>query len=129
MLNMPHVYLVQPAELVGTNRYKLGMSSLSNLSRVKSYKVGTRYLCIFEQVDALATERKLKRAFCDRYRRIAGLEYFEVNDEAGMVKLFMDIATSPSVREPVSVLDVAIQESLGAPTTDWLKKYAYVVAP
>mgnify|MGYP006090550431 CR=1 FL=1 len=39
------IYLIQPAELVGTNRYKIGCSKKPNLDRVKKgYKKGTRYL-------------------------------------------------------------------------------------
>ena len=39
------VYLVQPCELVGTNRIKIGMSSISNFSRIKNgYRKGTLWL-------------------------------------------------------------------------------------
>lgn len=88
---MPHVYLIQPCELVGTNRYKIGMSSLSNLSRLKSYKNGSRYICFFECEFALQVEKELIKQFNKHYKLIAGNEYFESDSEAEMVKLFMDI--------------------------------------
>lgn len=89
---MPHVYLVQPATLVGTNRYKVGMSSKNDLNRVKSYGSGTRYLCIFEQDDAVNMERKLLKVFRSKFNLIAGKEYFIVDiPEADMVTLFISI--------------------------------------
>jgi hypothetical protein len=42
------IYLVQPAELLETDRYKIGCSSKNNLDRIKSYKKGTRYIHISE---------------------------------------------------------------------------------
>lgn len=92
---MPHVYLVQPATLVGTNRYKVGMTSMNNLNRVKSYGQGTRYLCIFEREDAAQMEKKLLQIFRDKFKLIAGKEYFVVDiPEAEMVTLFVNIVMS-----------------------------------
>lgn len=55
-------YLVQPAELVGTNRYKIGCSSKSNLDRCKNgYEIGTRYLHIMECVNPFILEKELKK--------------------------------------------------------------------
>ena len=98
---MPHVYLVQPVELVGTHRYKIGMSSLANLNRVRSYKNGSRYLCILEKSDALGVERRLKRAFNKRYTLIGGNEYFEIKSdtdtEEEMIDLFIATAMGYSI--------------------------------
>ena len=38
------VYLIQPEELLQTNRYKIGCSTKNDLSRVCSYKKNSRYL-------------------------------------------------------------------------------------
>tara|TARA_B110000495_G_C22801838_1_gene468400 strand:+ start:543 stop:746 length:204 start_codon:yes stop_codon:yes gene_type:complete len=55
------IYLVQPCELVGTNRYKIGMSSKTTLDRViKGYRKGTRYLNIQEVEYPLELEKKLR---------------------------------------------------------------------
>jgi hypothetical protein len=132
-LNMPHVYLVQPMELVGTNRYKVGMSSLGNLSRVRSYKNGSRYLCIFEKPDAYMVERRLLRAFRAQYKLIAGNEYFEAENEAAMIDLFISVAMGgqakePQIKEPQAEESPSSSESEQAeepPSTSWLKKYAY----
>lgn len=110
---MPHVYLIQPCELVGTNRYKIGMSSLNNLSRLKSYKNGSRYICFFECENALAVEKELIRQFNDRYKRIAGNEYFESNNEADMVQLFMDIV--------LNYKSIEHQRSVNT----WMERFAY----
>lgn len=98
-----YCYLIQPVELVGTNRYKIGMSALSNLSRMKSYKNGTRYLCILECVDALAVERQLIKAFNDRYKLIGGNEYFQIDcPELEMLNLFLDIVVRHKTAEKKS---------------------------
>lgn len=78
---MPYVYLIQPVELVSTNRYKIGMSNLPNLNRMRSYKCGTRYLLVCDCDDALTLERKLIKVFSNKYKLIAGNEYFECENE------------------------------------------------
>lgn len=74
------VYLVQPAELVGTNRYKVGASAKSTLDRVLFYKSGTRYLGIFECVEPFKLEKKIIEKLNTEFRVIAGKEYFEGNE-------------------------------------------------
>ena len=41
------IYLIQPPELIGTNRYKFGMSNKNNLDRIKSYGKNTIILSKF----------------------------------------------------------------------------------
>lgn len=129
---MPYVYLVQPVELVGTNRYKIGMSSLANLTRMQSYKNGTRHLCIFEKANALAVERKLIIAFKQRYRLIGGNEYFEVDDENEMIQLFISIAMDYPLPQSIKIVEPnklyneqSIDKSCGGKSLDWIKKFAY----
>lgn len=97
---MGYVYLVQPVVLVGTNRYKIGMSDLSDLSRLKVYGCGTRYLCILECKDARDVERKLIELFDMEYKLIGGREYYEVKDELKMVNLFVDTVMSHKNTQP-----------------------------
>lgn len=121
---MGYVYLVQPAELSGTNRFKIGMSSHSNLNRLRSYKVGSRYILTFECDDALEVERNLKIVFNKSFKRIAGREYFEVDCEAKMIKLFVDVVMKHKNRfDPIEepVIEPVITKSRG----DWMKRYAY----
>jgi hypothetical protein len=40
------VYLIQPVELVGTNRYKLGCSNKTSIQRLVAYKKNSRVLCV-----------------------------------------------------------------------------------
>jgi len=42
------VYLIQPEELLLTNRYKIGCSNKKGLSRLLSYKKNARYICTME---------------------------------------------------------------------------------
>lgn len=55
-LIMPYIYFVQPAILVSTDQYKIGMSTLNNPSRLKSYQRGTRVLCALDCDDPIRIE-------------------------------------------------------------------------
>lgn len=117
---MPYVYLIQPVELVGTNRFKVGMSSLSNLSRVRSYKKGSRYLFICECVDALFVERKVLIEFNQNYKLIGGREYFEVADESEMINRFIEIVMTHKSR--TQIVEPVVQTIAQA---DWMKRFAF----
>lgn len=114
---MPHVYFLQPAELVGTDRYKIGMTAKSDLSRVKSYKVGTRYLCIMECQNALETEQKLISTFNTEFKLIAGNEYFQIENETHALSLFFQIVSNShtitlpkkEIKEPTNTVEKSEQ--------------------
>ena len=81
-MNKGIIYLIQPCELVGTNRYKIGCSKQNNLDRCKKgYKNGSRYICIMECVNALLLEKNIKDFFYDNFKLIGGNEYFEGNED------------------------------------------------
>lgn len=71
------IYLIQPEELLFTNRYKIGCSSKKDLSRLSAYKKNTRYLCTMECNNPYDLENKIKDEFKQKYKLIAGNEYFE----------------------------------------------------
>lgn len=72
------IYLIQPAELVGTERFKIGCSSKNDLNRCKKgYKIGTRYIAILECEMPFALENEIKKRFNTKFKIIAGREYFE----------------------------------------------------
>jgi ribosomal protein L37E len=82
------VYLIQPAELVGTNRYKIGCSGENSLKRCSTgYKAGTRFVSITTCSAPFEVERVLKQAFNEAFHLIAGKEYFEGNEET-MLAIF-----------------------------------------
>lgn len=84
------VYLIQPAELVGTNRYKVGCSDSPTLQHVNSYKKGSRFIHICECSDAFNLEKKIIDAFSSKFILIAGKEYFE-GDENLMYDTFLEV--------------------------------------
>jgi hypothetical protein len=90
------VYLIQPQELVGTDRYKVGCSGKSDLKRIHSYKTGSRYICIMECVDPYNIEKKLIEKFNKHFKLIAGREYFE-GDIEKMKKYFICIVNNTDV--------------------------------
>ena len=89
-----YVYLIQPRDC--SNRpdvYKIGMSSKQDLSRLRSYGTGTRYICMIEVENYLETERRLKAAFGSSFYLDHGNEYYSVNDEEAAVSIFLRIAS------------------------------------
>lgn len=124
-----YCYLVQPALLCQTNRYKIGMSSKADLSRLRSYHCGTRYILVFECNDARVAERKLLIAFNRAYTRcLGGNEYFECDDEAAMINLFVEVIMSHKnglpVRydKPASKYTTASAPVITA-SPDWMLRY------
>ena len=71
------VYLIQPATFVGTNYYKIGMSNKETIDRIKSYKLDTRVLCIYNCEHPEVLEKKLLKHFKEEYKIIKGKEYFD----------------------------------------------------
>ncbi len=106
------VYLVQPSTLLQTDRYKVGRSSKNDLSRLKSYLKGTRYLCIHECVDDVLFERQLLERFNSMFELIAGNEYFR-GDELQMIDQFNDV---------VSVLNRQLRDDKKA---TWMQRFSY----
>ena len=85
------IYLIQPAELVNTNKYKIGCSLTPTLDRCKKgYKKGSRYLSIMECYNPFELEKNIKNEFNKHFKLIAGNEFFE-GDEYIMLDLFLDI--------------------------------------
>jgi hypothetical protein len=84
------LYFIQPAELLGTNRYKIGCSAKNDMVRCKSYRQGTRYIMILECNNPFVVESTVKACFNQRFLRVAGAEYFE-GDEKEMRRLFYEI--------------------------------------
>ncbi len=84
------IYLIQPCELVKTNRYKIGISFINDLKRCNSYKKGTRYLSIMEVKNPLILENNIKIEFNKVFKCIAGKEWFE-GEEKKMIELFIEL--------------------------------------
>jgi hypothetical protein len=86
------IYLLQPVELKETNRYKIGYSGNADLSRIKSYKKGSRYICIMECKNPLKLEKEIIKAFNEEFKVCAGKEYFEGNEQKMLLK-FLELTT------------------------------------
>jgi hypothetical protein len=55
------IYFIQPAELIGTDRFKIGCSGNPDLDRCKKgYKKGSRYISIMECNDPFELENKIR---------------------------------------------------------------------
>lgn len=90
-MNKGIIYLIQPAELVGTNRYKIGCSKIPDLERCKNgYKKGSRYLSIMECIKPLQLEEIIKKTFNNKFKLIAGNEYYE-GSEKEILEIFLNL--------------------------------------
>ena len=89
-MNKGLIYFVQPAELIGTNRYKIGCSAKASIERLKDYRKGTRLILAMECTNPFGLERKIKASFDVKFKLIAGNEFFE-GDERIMKEDFLQI--------------------------------------
>ena len=106
---MPYVYLVQPCELLDTNRYKIGMSSKNDKTRLSAYRLGAKHLIIYDTFDYKKLEKMLIYKFNQNFKLIAGNEYFQ-GDEVDMINTFNE----------------TIQEfETGLKSTKWMNKYRF----
>jgi hypothetical protein len=85
------VYFIQPSELKETSKYKIGMSKENNLRRlITGYRKGTRFISIMSCKYPLILENMIKKKFTEKYKLIAGSEFFEGKEEE-MLKDFLKI--------------------------------------
>jgi hypothetical protein len=75
------LYLIQPAELVGTSRYKIGYSRTNDLNKFrKDYKKGSRFLDIYEYDHSPLLVREIRNNFNNKFKLVAGRTYYEGNE-------------------------------------------------
>ena len=105
------VYLIQPAELVGTNRFKIGCSAKNTIDRcIDGYRKGTRCIYIVECVNPFGVEKLLKTSFNSKFTLVGGKEYFE-GDETTIKILFKEIVFSKSTNNKTQIiLDIPKEE-------------------
>jgi hypothetical protein len=62
------IYLIQPVELLNSNKFKIGCTRTPTLERCyKGYKRGSRYICIMECDNPFELEKKVKEIFIDKF--------------------------------------------------------------
>ncbi len=102
-MNIGIIYLIQPIELKGTNRYKIGISNKPTLERCsQGYKKGSRYLCIMECNNPLILEKNIKKIFCNDFKLIAGNEYFE-GCEKDILKMFINLVMEHNTNNQINI--------------------------
>ena len=109
-------YFIQPSELVGTNRYKIGCSTDTELKRCKGYKKGTKYISINYCKCPFTIEKELIRIFNEKFKLISGREFFE-GDEKAMFNLYLqtilrvdDICEEETERKCKNDYEIKIKE-------------------
>ena len=74
------VYLIQPAELVDTDRYKVGCSRETSLKRIiTGYNDKTRVILVEDVDDPFAVEKTILTAFATQFICLSGREFFAGN--------------------------------------------------
>jgi len=94
------IYLIQPEELIGTNRFKIGCSKSDKINRVLSYKKGSRILFATIIQEPFKLEKIIKDEFNNHFELIGGKEFFE-GDEEQILNLFKQLVETYSNTEPV----------------------------
>jgi len=84
------VYLIQPAELINTNCYKVGCSKSQTDKRLRSYNKGYKLLFISQCQNPFKIEELIKTEFNNNFELISGKEYYK-GDEKKMYNIFMKI--------------------------------------
>jgi len=91
------VYLIQPAELIGSNKYKVGYSGKNKLDRCsKGYKNNSDFIQICTCIAPYQLETKIIKQFNKKFKLIAGNEFFE-GDETEMTDEFNRIVKEHKV--------------------------------
>lgn len=81
------IYLVQPAELVETDRFKIGFSSKPTLDWKNKYQQGSRFICLMESPGCPILKNIICAQFKKKYDMIAGPDCFE-GDEKEIIQDF-----------------------------------------
>jgi hypothetical protein len=85
------IYLVQPSELIGTDHYKIGCSTNTDLEIISNfYKKDTSYLSIMECKNPFELKKKIKCIFNEKFSLIAGNDFFK-GDELEILDEFINI--------------------------------------
>lgn len=119
------VYLVQPSELKGTDRYKIGCSHNDGVGRITSGYNLTTVTFLVENVDnPFEVEKRLVHAFAQRFHQLPGSrEYFsgniidmitcfrailvaEFDKKKGALQVEQEAATQASEEEDLETLPV-----------------------
>jgi hypothetical protein len=73
--------MIQPAELIGSNKYKIGHSKSPKLNRcINGYYASSRFISINECNNPLILEKKIINEFNKLFKLAAGREIFEGNE-------------------------------------------------
>lgn len=98
------IYLIQPAELVGTDRYNIICSTKNDLDTFKKdYKKETRFIDSRECENPFDVEQEVKSWFNSKFKLVAGKKYFEGN-ETDIKREFNDVISKIILEDEVCVL-------------------------
>jgi hypothetical protein len=90
---MPYIYLIKPYEFINQNVYKIGMSSLEEISRIKSYGSKSKLLYFESTNNYKDLEKFIIKYLKNNYKIAKGREYFNIeiseNEAIELIKLLI----------------------------------------
>jgi len=75
------VYLIQPGNLLGTDRYKVGCSKSQTFRRCNGYGIETKIVLVLKVDDPYKAETFILRELCKKYKPYYGNEWFAGNED------------------------------------------------
>lgn len=112
-MNKDTIYLIQPAELIGTNRYKIGHLKSQNLTKNPSFnKKGIRILCLLECDRVNILENKIRIHFNSMFKLVAGNNCFEGNEKE-IIMEFIKKVTNHNENNDDKLLEYHVRKTLG----------------
>lgn len=73
------VYLIQPVELIGTDRYKVGYCNLNTVEVIKSNIKDAAIICLISVDNPIEVDKQIIKEFSSKFLLQAGRKYFRGN--------------------------------------------------
>lgn len=106
------LYLIQPAELVGTQRYKIGYSKKTDIEKFrKDYKKGSRFLDVYEYEHSPLLVREIRNNFNNKFKLVAGRTYYEGNENT-IKKNFNSIINNYNLENNINCRNLVVNSNI-----------------
>jgi hypothetical protein len=104
------IYLIQPAEFLNTDIYKVGMSTKMNLSRIQGQGCKSRCIFVMECVMAHKLENVIKNSFKRKFTLYKGSEYFK-GSELIITDEFMSLCIEHKLKYRLDKFEITKQSN------------------
>jgi len=103
------IYLLQPAQLIMLNGYKIGYTLSDDFRRFNSYHCGSKLIYAIRCKNVIELEKELKKKLPTKFKLLSGRKYFTcVNDE--LSEMFLNI-TMEHIKNPNTTKKTMLQKN------------------